>query len=88
MAHPQGPASPALSHSQQPWTPDLPGGPQLTAMAPLGKGHAAGFVATGTAVGVGEGSEAQGQVWGAPYVAAAGAGLHLRTNHSAPSTQC
>lgn len=35
-------------------------------MAPLGKGHAAGFVATGTAVGVGEGSEAQGQGWGAP----------------------
>lgn len=40
-------------------------------MAPLGKGHAAGFVATGTAVGVGEGSEAQGQGWGAPCVAAA-----------------
>ena len=61
MARPQGPASPALGRSQQPWAPNLPGGPRLTVMASLGKGHVAGFVAAGMAVGVGEGSEAQGR---------------------------
>ncbi|DAA21815.1 TPA: p53-induced protein-like [Bos taurus] len=40
---------------QQPWAPNLPGGPRLTVMASLGKGHVAGFVAAGMAVGVGEG---------------------------------
>lgn len=88
MARPQGPASPALRRSQQPWAPNLPGGPPLTVMASLGKGHVAGFMAAGTAVGVGEGSEAQGRGGRPPHVAAAGAGLHLRTNHSTPSTWC
>ena len=61
MARPQGPASAALSCSQQPWAPDPPSRPPLTAVASLGKGHGAGFVAAGTAVGMGEGSEAQGR---------------------------
>ena len=59
MASPQGPTSAALSRSQQPWAPNPPSRPPLTAVASLGKGHGAGFVAAGTAVGVGEGSEAQ-----------------------------
>lgn len=66
MGRPQGPASPALSRSQQPWAPDPPSGLPLTAVASLGKGHGAGFVAAGTAVGVGEGSEAQGRGGGPP----------------------
>lgn len=87
MAHPQGPASAAFSRSQQPWAPDPPSRPPFTVVASLGKGHGTGSVATGTAVGVGEGSEARGGV-GGPHVAAARAGLHLRSTRPAPSTQC
>lgn len=64
MARPQVPASPALSHSQQPWAPDPPSGPPLTAVASLGKGHGAGFVAAGTAVGLGRAVRPRGGVGG------------------------